>query len=80
MTDENGAPQNSEDESTACYSGNGLHVSITELELEIKDLERMLKQERNEKRRIKAEAQYHVNMNYWIRLFMRQKEIQKQPK
>ncbi|KAK5981359.1 hypothetical protein GCK32_011411 [Trichostrongylus colubriformis] len=60
MTDETGVPENSEDETpAACYAvGNGtLPIGTTELEQEIKELEKLLRLEREERRRIQSEAQ-----------------------
>ncbi|KAJ1370763.1 hypothetical protein KIN20_032568 [Parelaphostrongylus tenuis] len=58
MTDENGVPENSEDESSGFVIENGkLPVNILELEHEIKELERLLKIERDERKRIQSEAQ-----------------------
>ncbi|ETN69875.1 hypothetical protein NECAME_05061 [Necator americanus] len=57
MTDENGVPENSEDESAAYVENGALPVGTSELEQEIKELERLLRIEREERRRIQAEAQ-----------------------
>uniref|UniRef100_A0A7I4YPR4 PDZ domain-containing protein n=1 Tax=Haemonchus contortus TaxID=6289 RepID=A0A7I4YPR4_HAECO len=60
MSDENGVPENSEDEAAAAgyVVGNGkLPIGTSELEQEIKELENLLRLEREERRRIQAEAQ-----------------------
>ncbi|VDM70280.1 unnamed protein product, partial [Strongylus vulgaris] len=57
MTDENGVPENSEDESAAYAENGSLPVGTSELEQEIKELERLLRIEREERRRIQTEAQ-----------------------
>ncbi|EYC28647.1 hypothetical protein Y032_0007g3338 [Ancylostoma ceylanicum] len=63
MTDENGVPENSEDESAAYAENGALPVGTSELEQEIKELERLLRIERDERRRIQAEAQ--VGFQFW---------------
>ncbi|WKY08689.1 hypothetical protein Q1695_007873 [Nippostrongylus brasiliensis] len=56
MTGENGVPENSEDESAVDDAGK-LPIGTSELEQEIRELEKLLRIEREERRRIQSEAQ-----------------------
>ncbi|VDP61413.1 unnamed protein product [Heligmosomoides polygyrus] len=57
MTDENGVTESSEDE-TAVHDDDGkLPIGTSELEQEIKELEKLLRIEREERRRIQTDAQ-----------------------
>lgn len=69
MTDENGVTESSEDE-TAVHDDDGkLPIGTSELEQEIKELEKLLRIEREERRRIQTDAQVgssfvHVDIEF----------------